>query len=243
MSTDGPVWYYAKGERQFGPLRLQNLIDLAGARKLSSEDLVWHAGMNNWLPACRTPELSVVHWPDAPPPLPETRSDAKRSTRARGFKDSAQPEKKRILKRIFLLTAAAVAVASAFLPLFHIVYATHHPFVRELPHAVWGYDISWDAFVVLAGVVGMLAAIVDIVMPLEVRSITRWIHWPVYTLILVLLLGGTLYTYESGLGFDPIIVLGFIWLPSFVLLVFAFAVYGLIASVRICTRETLQHPS
>ena len=154
---------------------------------------------------------------------------------------SQRPPKKNA-KRIFLLIAAVIIVISPALPLFTIFYSEGHPHSQYLPRLVWGYALRWDFIIAFFGAAGMTTAIVDLAMPSTVRSITRWIHWPLYTLIVIFLVGGLLYTYESGIGFNPIPVLGFVWMPSFALLVLAFASFGLISSVRIWTKENVQHP-
>ena len=44
-------WYYARDGRRQGPVPRERLVDLARDGWLSREDLVWSAGMPEWLPA------------------------------------------------------------------------------------------------------------------------------------------------------------------------------------------------
>jgi hypothetical protein len=60
------AWYYAKGNRQVGPLDIGQLRQ-ALAGKDASRVLVWRQGYSEWIPASRIPELATV----APPPLPQ----------------------------------------------------------------------------------------------------------------------------------------------------------------------------
>jgi hypothetical protein len=52
-----PVWYYARGETEKGPLSTAQIKALAAAGKLRPDDYVWKEGMDNWLPAAEVPDL------------------------------------------------------------------------------------------------------------------------------------------------------------------------------------------
>lgn len=51
-------WYYAQNNQQQGPVSLQAIQDLLRGGQLQSHDLVWRAGMGNWMPASQVPEVS-----------------------------------------------------------------------------------------------------------------------------------------------------------------------------------------
>lgn len=71
------VWWYAKGDKQFGPYSGAELKEAATAGQLTSTDLIWKEGMANWLPASSVKGLIPVAVPTAPPPLPtEQRSSS-----------------------------------------------------------------------------------------------------------------------------------------------------------------------
>ncbi|MEX0899812.1 MAG: GYF domain-containing protein [Gammaproteobacteria bacterium] len=71
MSTD-KVWWYAKGDKSFGPHTATEMKALAVGKQLAPTDMVWKEGLTDWLPA------SSVHglMPDGaggastPPPIP-----------------------------------------------------------------------------------------------------------------------------------------------------------------------------
>lgn len=52
-----PVWYYARGESEQGPISTAQIKALAAAGALKRDDLVWKEGMENWLPASDVSEL------------------------------------------------------------------------------------------------------------------------------------------------------------------------------------------
>ena len=58
-----PVWYYARGESEQGPISTAQIKALAAAGALKRDDLVWKEGMENWLPAGHVNEL----YPSAEP--------------------------------------------------------------------------------------------------------------------------------------------------------------------------------
>src|SRR5574340_330337 len=44
-------WYYAKGDRQLGPVSAVQLKQMAVAGEVRPDDLVWREGMENWIEA------------------------------------------------------------------------------------------------------------------------------------------------------------------------------------------------
>jgi len=44
-------WYYAKGDRQLGPVGTAELKQLAASGSLEPQDLIWREGMDDWVPA------------------------------------------------------------------------------------------------------------------------------------------------------------------------------------------------
>ena len=52
-----PVWYYARGDVEKGPLSIAQMRALAAAGKIRPEDLVWKEGMETWVPASETADL------------------------------------------------------------------------------------------------------------------------------------------------------------------------------------------
>ena len=50
-------WYYARNDQQFGPVSPAELRQLASARALAPEDLIWREGMEGWAPAAKVKGL------------------------------------------------------------------------------------------------------------------------------------------------------------------------------------------
>lgn len=78
-----PVWYYARGQQQVGPLTLQQLVrELAGTPS-GDATLVFGPGMNHWMPAREVEpvRMAMTAPPSiaAPPPLPSGAGRAYRS--------------------------------------------------------------------------------------------------------------------------------------------------------------------
>jgi hypothetical protein len=69
-------WYYAQGNQQRGPVSAAELKLLADRGELSPDDLVWRAGMEDWIAARKvkglfdSPPRSVAAPVPAPPPEP-----------------------------------------------------------------------------------------------------------------------------------------------------------------------------
>ncbi len=160
-------------------------------------------------------------------------------------------------QRIFLIVASGIAVISLFLPMFLIFYQTSssaamgnlpqayrhflqayaNAYIRTAQnHVLWGFDAWWSVMVFVLGLIGLAAAIVDLAMQTYpvVRQITRWIHWPVYSIILLFLLIGVIYTYESGLGY----VSGFwFWIPLSPIIVLGASIAALIIGIKLCAAD------
>jgi len=56
--ADVADWYYARGNKQQGPVTLEALRALAGNRQLVATDMVWKNGTPDWKPAGELPDLS-----------------------------------------------------------------------------------------------------------------------------------------------------------------------------------------
>ncbi len=52
-----PVWYYAQGDSEKGPLTTAQIKALTAAGKVRRDDFVWKEGMETWAPARDLPEL------------------------------------------------------------------------------------------------------------------------------------------------------------------------------------------
>jgi len=84
-------WYYARNNERYGPLEVAKLRSLAQEGWLGPDDLVWHAGMVEWIPARRAPDLFGAKWAGhlqelvgaASPPAPESRKNSRRRRRQR----------------------------------------------------------------------------------------------------------------------------------------------------------------
>src|SRR4051812_44006326 len=59
-------WYYARGNQQFGPVTIEQLLGLLSTGQVQHADLVWTEGMAQWSPAQSVPELASK---PAPPPM------------------------------------------------------------------------------------------------------------------------------------------------------------------------------
>jgi uncharacterized RDD family membrane protein YckC len=57
------AWYYARGQRQLGPVPLDELRALLSAGQVQGQDLVWTASMASWAPASSVAELADVARP------------------------------------------------------------------------------------------------------------------------------------------------------------------------------------
>ncbi len=55
-----PVWFYVVGEEQCGPVTLIELRGMIAGNQLVLDDLVWKAGMADWVTIHDVPELNVV---------------------------------------------------------------------------------------------------------------------------------------------------------------------------------------
>ena len=53
----GPVWYYAQGDTEKGPLTTAQMKAMAAAGKVRRDDFVWRQGMDTWSPAREIADL------------------------------------------------------------------------------------------------------------------------------------------------------------------------------------------
>lgn len=74
LGEDPLIWFYEKNAVSMGPVSKSKCAQLAAAREIVRDTLVWREGQLNWLPAEQS-ELAPV-FDDIPPPLP-SRSDAR----------------------------------------------------------------------------------------------------------------------------------------------------------------------
>jgi len=82
-----PVWYYARGESEQGPISTAQIKALAAAGALKKDDLVWKEGMENWLPASDVSELF--------PGEPKKKDSKENPTSATSSEPHALPRHKR----------------------------------------------------------------------------------------------------------------------------------------------------
>lgn len=66
----GPMFHVAINGATQGPFPIVQLMTLAQQGQLTSQSLVWSAGMANWTPAGQVPALASVFGPPPPPPPP-----------------------------------------------------------------------------------------------------------------------------------------------------------------------------
>jgi hypothetical protein len=70
-------WYYIGHYGQLGPLTREQIDELIEGGVIASETYVWRAGMTDWLPANRMPDLQPsftrANPYNAPPPPPDPR--------------------------------------------------------------------------------------------------------------------------------------------------------------------------
>lgn len=67
MSASSPLWWYASDNQKFGPYTEAQLRQLGQEGYIRRHDLVWHQGLDNWVPATSIDGLATT---DTPPPLP-----------------------------------------------------------------------------------------------------------------------------------------------------------------------------
>ena len=58
--ADVADWYYARGDKQQGPVTLEALQALAGNGQLAATDMVWKNGTPDWKPAGEVAEFSQI---------------------------------------------------------------------------------------------------------------------------------------------------------------------------------------
>ncbi len=78
MSERPILWWYASGEQKFGPYSEAQLRGLVQAGHVRHGDLIWHHGLDGWVPAHSIEGLLPAHSPlppALPPQLPAETSD------------------------------------------------------------------------------------------------------------------------------------------------------------------------
>lgn len=113
-------WHYSRQGEKFGPVGASKLKQLSRDGDLHPDDLVWRAGLPDWMPARKIKGL----FPEAiassesiasPPPLPPTLQQE--SDQPTGW-ESLIPDMHR--QKLALLCAAGVGVLATFLPWVHV---------------------------------------------------------------------------------------------------------------------------
>lgn len=107
-----PVWYYARGNVEQGPITAAQIQALAATGSLRKDDLVWKEGMGDWVPAGGIEELFPQNnkrrqetTPDEAPPKKDVFRQMPPPTNRRATAD-AEP---------LLRTATRLLVAGSFL--------------------------------------------------------------------------------------------------------------------------------
>ncbi len=67
--TSDTVWWYAKGDKRFGPHTSSELKAIAASGQLLANDIVWKEGLDNWLQASSVTGLIPNGEATTPPPL------------------------------------------------------------------------------------------------------------------------------------------------------------------------------
>ena len=62
------LWWYAVGEQKFGPYSEAQLRELAQTGHIQRDDLVWHHGLEGWVPAPSIADLLPAQLPPRPQP-------------------------------------------------------------------------------------------------------------------------------------------------------------------------------
>ena len=69
------VWFYAKGDQQFGPYLASELRAIAASGQLTPTDLIWKQGLPQWLPVSSVKGLMPAAQTINPPPLPSAQKN------------------------------------------------------------------------------------------------------------------------------------------------------------------------
>jgi hypothetical protein len=85
-------WFYHKDGQQFGPFTAVELRALASNGTLGPDDLVWKAGMTEWLPAGKVKGLFPTPPVPEPPPVPTERTPRDRRRRVRENRNNPAPD-------------------------------------------------------------------------------------------------------------------------------------------------------
>jgi membrane protease subunit (stomatin/prohibitin family) len=68
-----PSWHIAENGLSVGPFSAPQVVEMISAGRVRPETLVWMAGMADWMPALRVPQLAGC-FGAAPPPIPGRRA-------------------------------------------------------------------------------------------------------------------------------------------------------------------------
>lgn len=71
---DNREWYFAKGDKKFGPMALADLQHRIATGEVERSDLVWGQGDPDWRTAGDVPELFAASAGGTPPPPPPRRT-------------------------------------------------------------------------------------------------------------------------------------------------------------------------
>jgi hypothetical protein len=104
------MWYYAVGGRSVGPLTLQQMSEELRSGRVTATDLVWTAGMTEWLPAGGVAQLFAppipLPMPAGPAPMPLL---------------SAEDSDDRFVRWLLPIGRSGWAIASGYLAFFAFI--------------------------------------------------------------------------------------------------------------------------
>ncbi len=178
-STDMKWYYVDRGEKR-GPCEISQLRRFITSGSLRRDTLIWREGMADWIQASTIPELakefSTVPEEIEAKPLP-TMPPAVRTRPETGDHTFITSAKKR--NRIIFIITTGFAIISLVLPWAYI-------YVPRMPGQLSFGLRYWEAIVVVVlALVGLLAAIIDLVIYNKglISQIMQWIHLGIYTLM------------------------------------------------------------
>ena len=102
-----PEWYYAKANKQHGPVSAAELKKLVDRGELKPGDLVWREGLEDWIAARKDPVLNKLFGQEAPAPPPKVVKTPPKAAPAGGppvFRKSEaafEPSGQRSLRHVF----------------------------------------------------------------------------------------------------------------------------------------------
>jgi hypothetical protein len=135
------VWYYAKNERQLGPVAPSELRRLATTGGLLPTDLIWREGMEGWAPAAKVKGLFSDQ---ATPGLPE---EASAALPIPPIADASEPA-----VAGFETPASKTSPASERFVEPPLNPATEGPAFGEALRTSAGFDLVWLSQIILWGI-------------------------------------------------------------------------------------------